>query len=85
MTLVLTTSKGVVNAPAIPPATDPHIAAWPGEGLFPSRYRIDICRFRASYNGNWIDVNGSYSVSLTSLILLSPRKGIETWKGHNQT
>jgi hypothetical protein len=52
ITRVLTTSNGVVNIAAVAPATDPQAAASAGDGLFPSKYRFDNCRFSPSYNGN---------------------------------
>ena len=60
MTRVFTTSSGVVNAAAVPPAIIPHTPASPGDGLRPDKYLRDSCDLSASYNGNWIDVNGSY-------------------------
>ena len=59
ITLVFTTSKGVVTAAANPPAIMPHTAACPEEGRFPERYLRDNSDFSPSYRGNCMEVNGS--------------------------
>lgn len=56
MTLVFTTSRGVVKAAARPPAILPHTAAsYACNGL--SR-KVDSFDLRSSYTGNCSDVNG---------------------------